>query len=88
MPQLTTGTFFSPAICICQTLALLAAVDIHLANNNVALVIGNAAAFDGSSWLYVYDADFSTADNGSTIIKPTSVLAADPGRWRRVVTTA
>lgn len=88
MPQLTAGTFFSPALVICQTLALLRSVDIQLANNNVALVIGNTAAFDGSSWLYVYDSDFSTADNGSTIIKPTSVDAADPGRWRRVITTA
>lgn len=35
-------------------------------------------------WLFIYLSDDTTADDGTTSVKPTSVDALDPGRWRRI----
>lgn len=35
-------------------------------------------------WLFIYLSDDTTADDGTTSIKPTSVGTLEPGRWRRI----
>ena len=52
----------------------------------VAVLLGGAAAFDGvTDGLYAWDEVSTTADNNSTVIRPTAIGAGNPGRWRAVV---
>ncbi len=46
----------------------------------VAIMFGLSAAFDQAVKIYVWDKDSSTADNGTSVIKPTAVTGN--GRWR------
>jgi hypothetical protein len=54
----------------------------------IAVVLGNSAAFDQALKIYAWDADLTTADNGTTIIKPTAIDTdatqnpTNKGRWR------
>lgn len=45
----------------------------------VALLVGGAAAFDGTSALYAWNKDSVAADNNGSVIAPTNVVSS--GRW-------
>jgi len=49
----------------------------------LAVTFGNLTAMDGTFGFYAWDPTSVAADDGSSIIKPTDILAA--GRWRRIV---
>lgn len=51
----------------------------------IAVVIGASAAFDGTAAIYGWDASSGSADNGTTVIAPSSPqVGGNPGRWRRL----
>ena len=45
------------------------------------LLGGSTSPGDGSGGLYYWSAATSTADNGTTVIRPSSILSTQPGRW-------
>lgn len=81
MPLITTNTYVSPNIIVTDTVANLRLVDMQLCDNAVAFLHDNTAG--GTAALYKYESSSSSADNGSTIIKPDSVSASAAGRWLR-----
>lgn len=82
MPQVTTNKYVSPNIIACPTLANLRLNrgPADLSGTAIALLFGNAAAFDQAVLIYVWDHDDVTGDNGTTFIAPTGVTT---GRWRK-----
>lgn len=69
---------------VCPTLAnlKLQVGSMRTGDYNVAILIGNAAAFDQASKRYVWDAELTTAGNDTTIVQPTAITGSSPGRWR------
>lgn len=51
------------------------------ANNQVASVYGLSSFGDTTPELWRYDSSSTTADNGSTVLKPTDVGSGETGRW-------
>lgn len=54
------------------------------APNDLCQVLGYYASGDGGGGDFYWDAVETAADNSGTIIKPNSVLATAPGRWKRI----
>lgn len=56
----------------------------------IAVLLGNAAAFDQSIKLYAWDATNTTAHNGTSIVQPNAIATdatlnpTGAGRWRAV----
>lgn len=51
----------------------------------IAILLGGGAAFDGTDGLYAWDETSVTADNGTSVIRPTAIGAGNPGRWRQIL---
>lgn len=97
MPTQYEGLSYNdPTIFVCPTLANLRLVQGQLplptsAQSSepqaypIAILLGGGAAFDGTDGLYAWDEVSVTADNGSTVIKPTAVIGGNPGRWRQIL---
>ena len=51
-------------------------------NGTLAILIGNAAAHDQAIKIYAWDPALTTAGNDGTIVQPTAITGANPGRWR------
>lgn len=49
----------------------------------LVIVFGSVTAFDTAPTWYAWNPDDVTADNGSTVIKPTAIIGR--GRWRLIV---
>jgi hypothetical protein len=55
---------------------------------SIAVLVGGAEVFDQAIKLYAWDADSTTADNGTTVIQPTAIEvdatlnSTGRGRWR------
>ena len=86
-------TYKDPSIILCPTTANLrlqsgsndgSATGVAT-NYSVAILIGGSAAFDGTDGVYVWDGSSTTADNGTTVVKPTAIASASPGRWRQIL---
>ena len=63
-----------------DNVAALRAKVFHI-SNEVAFLLGNLTADDGAGGNYYYSTTSTAVDDGSTVIKPTNVLLANPGRW-------
>lgn len=99
MPNLYDGQGYrDPKIMVAPTIALLRAIQgptplptTALQGTGVvqsyplAILLGGGAAFDGTDGLYAWDEVSVTADNGTSVIKPTAVGAGNPGRWRQIL---
>lgn len=86
MPEeYTTPTYKASDTVVCPTLAnlKLQVGSMRTGDYNVALLIGNAAAFDQAALWYVWDADLTTAGNDTTIVQPDDITGSNPGRWRK-----
>jgi hypothetical protein len=88
-------TFADPKIILATTVVNLRAQAAPTAVGNtvfagsqsysIAILLGSAAAFDGTAAVYAWDASSALADNGTTVIKPDLPQAGgNPGRWRRL----
>lgn len=65
-----------------DTVAALRAIpSANLENNQAVAVAGNISFGDGAGGIYVWSELTTTADNGTTIIKPTDVSPMAAGRW-------
>lgn len=86
MAQTDQDTYIESHVVIAPTLANLKLNQGGLATGNYALayLIGNAAAFDQAGLWYAWDPALTTAGNDTTIVQPTAITGASPGRWRKV----
>lgn len=85
MPEVyDTPTYKVSDIIVCDTLAnlKLQVGSMRDGDRNIALLNGNAAAFDQAALWYVWDSELTTAGNDTTIVQPTAIEGSDPGRWR------
>lgn len=86
MPEVyTTPTYKVSDIIICDTLANLKEQvgSMRAGDRNMAILNGNAAAFDQASLRYIWDAELTTAGNDTTIVQPDAITGSNPGRWRK-----
>lgn len=72
-----------PSVYVFTTTAQMEAygkdTDVPIANKSLAVLLGNAAAYDQAIALWAWDSA-STASAGATVIKPTNITT---GRWRK-----
>jgi len=97
MPTQYDGLAYNdPTIFVCPTLAVLrlvqgqtplptSALSGEQQAYPIAVLLGGGAAFDGTDGLYSWDEVSTTADNGTTVIRPTAIGAGNPGRWRQII---
>jgi len=90
---MSAQTLIVPAMTIYQTLPITGVDTIaalRLVPNadsstwvtrGLMTVFGNAAALDGTQWLYFWDPTSTDADDGDITIKPTAVTT---GRWKKI----
>lgn len=86
MPEVyDTPEYKASDVVVCPTLANLKLQVGSMRDDdyNVCLLIGNAAAFDQASLIYVWDAELTTAGNDTTIVQPDAITGSNPGRWRK-----
>lgn len=89
--------YVDPRIFVCPTIANLrlcqgavpaptAAASGGNPSYAIAILLGATAAFDTTTdGIYAWDETSTTADNGTTVIRPTAVAASAAGRWRSIV---
>lgn len=53
----------------------------ELSNNQFVWMCGNIVFKDIPREMWIYDANSLSTDNGTTVIKPDSLLSTDPGRY-------
>src|SRR3712207_4569564 len=71
------------------TLDDLRAYSVENAENGLNVIVdGEIVAGDGEGGYYVWNTASVAADNGTTIIKPDSIVHPAPGRWLSVVPTS
>lgn len=80
------GVLYTPGDSLAaDSIASLKAISVSgLTNNQAVSVLGYYAAGDGGGGLFYYDSASATADNGGTVIQPTT----GTGRWKRVYSDA
>lgn len=84
MPTIYTNANAVPKVMVSDTLAGVRNIPTHtVADNAICFQIGNTAAYDQAVAIWVFDGAISTADNGTTILKPADLGASDNGRWRK-----
>jgi hypothetical protein len=74
------------------TIADLRALAAPTSGNPARLILGYGAAADGGGGIFIWHASelgpqlgmSPTGDDGGTIIKPNSLTASQPGRWKRL----
>lgn len=79
---LSPGSIFPGSANIVDTIAVLRGLAVP-ASGAVAKVLGYYNAQGSGGGWFQYSAAASGADNGGSIIKPTSINPANPGRWLR-----
>lgn len=86
MPQIYENTYVDPRITVAPTLANLKLQEGGSVAGNYALaaLLGGTAAFDQAMLWYAWDPALTTAGNDTTIVQPTAIVGALPGRWRKV----
>lgn len=82
MPQVYVNKYQDPVVLMAPTLANLKLNQggLDSASKDIAVLFGNAAAFDQAIKLYVWDPASEAGNNDTTVIQPTAVTG--PGRWR------
>jgi hypothetical protein len=98
MPTQYEGLSYNdPTIYVCPTIAVMRLVQGQIPSPTsalsgdpqaypVAILLGSGAAFDGIvDGVFAWDEVSTSADNGTTVIKPTAIGAGNPGRWRSIV---
>ena len=75
------GVLYTPGDSLAaDSIASLKAISVSgLTNNQAVSVLGYYAAGDGGGGTFYYDSASATADNGGTVIQPTT----GAGRWKR-----
>jgi hypothetical protein len=83
----TGGTPSDPSITLLPFLAIQGIVELRTitgyVDNQYAYLEFNTTAGDGNGGAYVFDAADTTTDDSTDHIKPSDILAANPGRWVR-----
>jgi hypothetical protein len=67
-----------------QTIPDLKAASYSIGSQTLA-VLGYNSAGDGGGGEFYFDATSTQSEDGGMVIKPNSILPANPGRWKRVV---
>lgn len=77
------GVLYTPGDSLAaDSIASLKAISVSgLTNNQAVSVLGYYAAGDGGGGTFYYDSASATADNGGTVIQPTT----GTGRWKRII---